>query len=115
MNLLLDSHAFLWFTWDDPKLSPTAKALIEDPANRKLVSVATCWEIAIKVGLKSSPRRTGRDFLASNSRRTRLACWESSWRTRRSWSLCLYTTKTRSTACWSPRQRSRNFRSSVPT
>ena len=33
-------------------LTPTAKALIEDPANRKFVSVATCWEIAIKVGLK---------------------------------------------------------------
>ena len=31
---------------------PTAKSLIEDPANRKLVSMATCWEIAIKVGLK---------------------------------------------------------------
>ena len=31
---------------------PRAKALIEDPANRKLVSIATCWEIAIKVGLK---------------------------------------------------------------
>jgi PIN domain nuclease of toxin-antitoxin system len=52
VNLLLDAHALLWFVWDDPNLSPTAKALLEDPANRKLVSVATCWEIAIKVGLK---------------------------------------------------------------
>ncbi|WP_165229140.1 type II toxin-antitoxin system VapC family toxin [Aquisphaera insulae] len=52
MNLLLDSHSFLWFVWDDPQLSPTAKALIEDPANRCLVSVASCWEISIKVGLK---------------------------------------------------------------
>jgi PIN domain nuclease of toxin-antitoxin system len=52
VNVLLDSHALLWFVWDDPNLSPTAKALIEDPANRKLVSVATCWEISIKVGLK---------------------------------------------------------------
>ncbi len=52
MNLLLDAHALLWFLNDDPKLEPNAKALIEDPANRKLVSIATCWEIAIKVGLK---------------------------------------------------------------
>ncbi len=52
MNLLLDSHTFLWFVWDDAQLSPTAKALIQDVANRKLVSVASCWEIAIKVGLK---------------------------------------------------------------
>jgi PIN domain nuclease of toxin-antitoxin system len=50
--LLLDAHTLLWFVWDDPHLSPTAKALIEDPTNHKFVSVATCWEIAIKVGLK---------------------------------------------------------------
>lgn len=51
MNLLLDSHAFLWFVWDDPQLTPSAKALIEEPSNRKFVSTATCWEIAIKAGL----------------------------------------------------------------
>jgi PIN domain nuclease of toxin-antitoxin system len=52
VNLLLDAHALLWFLDDDPKLAPTAKLLIEDSANRKLVSIATCWEIAIKVALK---------------------------------------------------------------
>jgi PIN domain nuclease of toxin-antitoxin system len=52
VKLLLDAHALLWFLDDNPQLVPTAKALIEDPANQKLVSVATCWEIAIKVGLK---------------------------------------------------------------
>jgi PIN domain nuclease of toxin-antitoxin system len=52
VNLLLDTHALLWFLGDDPSLSATAKALIRDPANHKLVSVATCWEIAIKVGLQ---------------------------------------------------------------
>lgn len=51
MILLLDTHAFLWFCQDDPRLSATAKALLEDPANRKLLSIASCWEIAIKAGL----------------------------------------------------------------
>lgn len=51
MNLLLDTHAFLWFCQDDPALSAGAKTAIEDPANRKLVSIASCWEIAIKAGL----------------------------------------------------------------
>ena len=51
MTLLLDTHAFLWFCQDDPQPSATAKTLIEDPANRKLVSIASCWEIAIKAGL----------------------------------------------------------------
>jgi PIN domain nuclease of toxin-antitoxin system len=49
--LLLDTHAFLWFCQDDPLLSRTAKTLIEDAGNRKLVSLASCWEIAIKAGL----------------------------------------------------------------
>jgi PIN domain nuclease of toxin-antitoxin system len=50
--ILLDTHALLWFLADDPKLIQSAKTRIEDPANHKLVSIATCWEIAIKVGLK---------------------------------------------------------------
>ena len=51
MTLLIGTHALLWFLKDDPQLSRSAKAIIEDPANRKLVSVASCWEIAIKSGL----------------------------------------------------------------
>ncbi len=50
-SLLLDTHTMLWFFWDDPQLSARAKSLIEDAGNRKLVSIASCWEIAIKVGL----------------------------------------------------------------
>ena len=49
MILLLDTHTFLWFWWDDPQLSQTAKEAIRSPANRKLVSTASCWEVAIKV------------------------------------------------------------------
>jgi PIN domain nuclease of toxin-antitoxin system len=52
MTLLLDTHTVLWFWWDDPRSSATAKALICDPANRKLVSMTTPWEVAIKVSRK---------------------------------------------------------------
>ncbi len=52
MTLLLDTHCFLWFWWDDPQLSETAKQAICDPTNRKLISTASSWEIAIKVSLK---------------------------------------------------------------
>jgi PIN domain nuclease of toxin-antitoxin system len=52
VTILLDTHTILWFWWDDPQLSAAAKALILDPANRKLVSPATPWEVAIKVSLK---------------------------------------------------------------
>ncbi len=52
MTLLLDTHTALWFWWNDPRLSATAMAIICDPKNRKLVSPATAWEVAIKVSLK---------------------------------------------------------------
>ena len=48
MTLLLDTQTFLWFWWDDPQLSLTARQAICDPMNRKLVSTVSCWEIAIK-------------------------------------------------------------------
>jgi len=51
MKLLLDTHAFLWFIMGSSNLSETARALIEDPANENLLSVASLWEMAIKVSL----------------------------------------------------------------
>lgn len=51
MSILLDTHAFLWFLWDDPQLSLKAKKAICDPNTQKLISVATAWEVAIKVSL----------------------------------------------------------------
>lgn len=51
MRFLLDTHAFLWFINDDPSLTPLAKALIAEPSNEILLSVASAWEIAIKAGL----------------------------------------------------------------
>ena len=51
MNVLLDSHTLLWFLSDDPRLSVRAKEAIEDSANRSFVSVASCWEIAVKLSL----------------------------------------------------------------
>ena len=50
MTILIDTHVLLWFLRDDPSLTPFARGLIEDPSNRKLVSIASCWEIAIKAG-----------------------------------------------------------------
>ena len=52
MRVLLDTHAFLWFILEDPQLSTTAKAIIEEPANDVEVSPASYWEIAIKIGLR---------------------------------------------------------------
>jgi PIN domain nuclease of toxin-antitoxin system len=51
MNLLLDTHAFLWFIDGNGKLSPRARELIEDQGNVKLVSVASLWEMGLKMSL----------------------------------------------------------------
>jgi PIN domain nuclease of toxin-antitoxin system len=52
VTILLDTHTVLWFWWADGQLSAAALALICDPGNRKLVSPATAWEVAIKVSLR---------------------------------------------------------------
>lgn len=51
MRILLDTHTFLWFIADDPTLGRTARALVEDPGNQRLLSVASLWEIAIKTSI----------------------------------------------------------------
>jgi PIN domain nuclease of toxin-antitoxin system len=48
MKLLLDTHSFLWFIDGNPKLSATARTLIEDITNKRILSVASTWELAIK-------------------------------------------------------------------
>jgi PIN domain nuclease of toxin-antitoxin system len=51
LRLLLDTHAFLWFVAGDLSLSTPARAAIEDQANEVFVSIASAWEVAIKVSL----------------------------------------------------------------
>jgi PIN domain nuclease of toxin-antitoxin system len=51
MNLLLDTHAFLWLVIGSANLSGDARALIEDPSNNNLISMVSLWEMAIKVSL----------------------------------------------------------------
>ncbi len=51
MDLLLDTHSLIWFLNGDEKLSDKAKSAIEDPCNTKIVSIASIWEIAIKISL----------------------------------------------------------------
>ena len=48
MQLLLDTHAFLWWVTDSPQLSAVARAAISDPRNEILVSAASAWEISTK-------------------------------------------------------------------
>lgn len=48
MRVLLDTHALLWWSVDDGRLSELARDTIRDGRNEVLVSAASVWEIAIK-------------------------------------------------------------------
>lgn len=51
MRVLLDTHSFLWFIGGSVSLSPSARALIEDAENQPLLSMASLWEMAIKLSI----------------------------------------------------------------
>ena len=55
MDLLLDTHALLWWLDGDLKLAVAARQAIADPANAVLVSAASAWEIATKVRIGKLP------------------------------------------------------------
>jgi len=63
MRLLLDTHTFLWFIMGSSNLSAAARSLIEDAANEKFVSVASLWEIAIKLSIGKLTLSTPFDVL----------------------------------------------------
>ena len=57
MNLLLDTHALLWWLDDHPSLSERAREVIADPDNTVYLSAIVIWEIRIKqaIGKLSLP------------------------------------------------------------
>lgn len=51
MNYLLDTHTFLWFLEGNNTLSSKARIIIENADNTIYVSIASIWEIAIKISI----------------------------------------------------------------
>ncbi len=58
MNLLLDTHIFLWWLFDDVRLPTQIRAAISLPTNQIFVSAASVWEIATKYRLGKLPEAT---------------------------------------------------------
>jgi PIN domain nuclease of toxin-antitoxin system len=48
LNLLLDTHIWIWWLTDDPSLSIEARSLVEDPKNQIIVSAISFWEVVVK-------------------------------------------------------------------
>jgi len=51
MRVLLDTHVFLWWITDAPRISGRARDVIVDHENELFLSAASGWEIAIKTRL----------------------------------------------------------------
>jgi len=49
---LLDTHTAIWFFNDDKALSAAADQIIVDPSNSLYISIASIWELAIKISIK---------------------------------------------------------------
>jgi PIN domain nuclease of toxin-antitoxin system len=49
MNLLLDTHTFIWASVTPDKLSDTVRNLLQENANTIILRVASIWEMQIKV------------------------------------------------------------------
>jgi PIN domain nuclease of toxin-antitoxin system len=53
VNILLDTHAYVWWRTEPEKLSDAAHAAIRVRANAVFVSAATVWELSIKAHVKA--------------------------------------------------------------
>jgi PIN domain nuclease of toxin-antitoxin system len=51
MELLLDTHALIWFINGDTSIPPKSIKLIKNIENKCFLSIASVWKIAIKLSL----------------------------------------------------------------
>jgi PIN domain nuclease of toxin-antitoxin system len=51
MRVLIDTHVFIWWTSDQMKLSPYISNLLTDPNTEAILSIASIWEMQIKLSL----------------------------------------------------------------
>jgi PIN domain nuclease of toxin-antitoxin system len=51
LNILLDTHIFLWWACEPERISQSAYKLIQDRENRIFFSAASSWEVQIKAGI----------------------------------------------------------------
>jgi PIN domain nuclease of toxin-antitoxin system len=69
VRLLIDTHILLWTANADARLEQTAIDLIENPETELLLSMASVWEMAIKINLgKLQLGKPLKDFMEETTR-----------------------------------------------
>jgi PIN domain nuclease of toxin-antitoxin system len=51
MAYLLDTHTFLWYLDGNRSLSKKVREIIDNPKNKSYISIASIWEMGIKISL----------------------------------------------------------------
>jgi PIN domain nuclease of toxin-antitoxin system len=51
MAYLLDTHTFLWYLDGNKSLSKKVREIIDNPKNKSYISIASIWEMGIKISL----------------------------------------------------------------
>ncbi len=75
MNIILDTHTLLWFLSNDGKLSEKARKAVENSSNDVFVSIASFWEIAIKLSLSKLVLDIPFERLFDESEKMNISCY----------------------------------------
>ena len=99
MNLLSDTHTFIWTFSNTKKLSATAAKEFKNPANQIFLSVANVWEMQIKIKLgKMVFNDTLENIINEQQTVNNIQFSLSNFPTLYISKICRFTTKTRLTA-----------------
>ena len=66
MSFLIDSHIFLWFITGSSELKQSNRSLIESEENEIFISIASFWEISIKISLGKLEIKEGYESLEND-------------------------------------------------
>ncbi|AFY30525.1 type II toxin-antitoxin system VapC family toxin [Calothrix sp. PCC 7507] len=69
MNILLDTHVFIWSTGNPERLSQRVTDLLTDTSNTWMLSIASIWEIQIKLQLGKLNLNSNLPALIDNQQR----------------------------------------------
>ena len=103
MRLLLDTHAFLWWVFADPRLSCRARAAIaDDEENDVFVSAVSAWEITTKfrIGKLPDAGSVAHDVAAVVASKGFGESADLGYCTRNAQAILGAGARTHSTACW---------------
>jgi PIN domain nuclease of toxin-antitoxin system len=74
LKILLDTHIFLWAISGDARLSGSRQAAYTDEDNELYLSVASVWEMLIKVGIGKLPLPTpAAGYIAKQMEKNRIS------------------------------------------